>query len=63
MKMTDSESQWLTRVMRTISYVAFMEPCNSMAGIVEKGAGEAVVGTARSSIHDLKQADCDSGDK
>jgi hypothetical protein len=43
MKMTDSESRWVNRVMRTIRYVAFMESCNSIAGLVEKGASEIIL--------------------
>ena len=32
MTMTSSETQWVARVMHTISYVAFIESCNTVTG-------------------------------
>jgi hypothetical protein len=61
MTMTNSESQWVSRVMRTISYVAFIEPCNTMARPLRKGAEEDVLRAAQSFIQALKRGDSDSG--
>jgi len=57
MTMTNSESRWLAGVMRTISCVAFMEPCNAVANPVQKGAGEDVLRAARSFLEVLKRGD------
>jgi hypothetical protein len=55
MTMTSSESQWIARVMHTISYVAFIESCNSVVRIGQKGAGEEVLGVARNFIAPSKR--------
>jgi hypothetical protein len=63
MTMTSSETQWVARVMHTISYVAFIESCNTVAGTLQKGAGEAgeeVIRAARSFIEKLKREDADN---
>jgi hypothetical protein len=60
MTMTSSETQWVARVMHTISYVAFIEACDTVAGTLQKGAGEEVIRAARSFIEKLKQEDPDS---
>jgi hypothetical protein len=60
MTMTSSESQWIARVMHTISYVAFIESCNSVVRIGQKGAGEDVLEAARNLIP-LSKRDGNSG--
>ena len=60
MTMTSSEIQWVARVMHTISYVAFMESCDTVAGTLQKGAGEEVIRAARSFIEKSKREDADS---
>jgi hypothetical protein len=40
MTMTSSERQWVTRVMHTISSVAFMDTCSILAEIIQKAAGD-----------------------
>jgi hypothetical protein len=61
MTMTNSESQWIARVMRTINHVAFMVPCNTMARPLQKGAGEDVLRAAQTFIQVLKLGDTDGG--
>jgi len=58
--MTSSESQWIARAMHTISYVAFIESCNSVVRIGQKGAGEGVLEAARNFIP-LSKRDGNSG--
>jgi hypothetical protein len=60
MTMTSSETQWVARVMHTISYVAFIEACDTVAGTLQKGAGEEVIRAARSFIEKSKREDADS---
>ena len=60
MTMTSSENKWIARVMHTISYVAFIESCNSVVRIRQKGAGEDVLQAARSFIP-LSKRDGNSG--
>jgi hypothetical protein len=60
MTMTSSETQWVARVMHTISDVAFIESCNTVTGSIQKGAGEEVIRAARSFIEKLKQEDAGS---
>jgi hypothetical protein len=61
MTMTSSESQWIARVMRTISYVAFVEPCNTATEAMPKSAGEDFLRAARSLSQILKRGDGDCG--
>jgi hypothetical protein len=60
MTMTSSETQWVARVMHTISYVAFIEACDTVAGTLQEGAGEEVIRAARSFIEKSKREDADS---
>ena len=60
MTMTSSETQWVARVMHTISYVAFIEACDTVAGTLQKGAGEEVIRAARSFIEKSKREDADN---
>jgi hypothetical protein len=63
MSMTSSESQWVARVMHTISSVAFIESCDTVAGTLQKDAGEAgekVIRAALSFIEKLKREDTDN---
>jgi hypothetical protein len=60
MTMTSSESQWVARVMHTISYVAFTESCDTMVGTLQKGAGEEVMRATLSFIEKLKREDADN---
>ncbi len=55
MSMTRSESQWVTRVMHTISYLAFIESCNTLAGTLEKGPADDVVRAAQNFIRKLQR--------
>jgi hypothetical protein len=60
MTMTSSESQWVARVMHTISYVAFIESYDAVAGTLQKDAGEEVMRAALSFIEKLKREDADN---
>jgi hypothetical protein len=40
MSMTSSESQWIARVMHTISQLAFLESCNRLVEAVQQVAAE-----------------------
>jgi hypothetical protein len=55
MSMTRSESQWLARVMHTISYLAFIDSCNTLAGRLDKNAPDDVVRAAQSFIEKLQR--------
>jgi hypothetical protein len=57
MSMTSAESQWLARVMLTISHVALGEPCNAVETSVRKGAAEEVLRAAQSFIQVLQYTD------
>jgi hypothetical protein len=48
MTMTNPESPWIARVMRTISCLALLEPSNTMAGAIQEGAGEDVLSFTKS---------------
>ena len=37
MTLTNSEKQWIARVMHTISYIAFVESCNNVVRLGQKG--------------------------
>jgi hypothetical protein len=60
MTMTSSEIQWVARVMHTINYVVFIESCDTVAGTLQKGAGEEVIRAALSFIEKLKREEADS---
>ena len=60
MTMTSSETQWVARVMHTISCVAFIEACDTVAGTLQKGAGEEVTRAARSFTEKSKREDAGS---
>jgi hypothetical protein len=60
MTMTSSETQWVARVMHAISYVTFIESCDTVAGTLQKGAGEEVIRAARSLIEKSKREDADN---
>ncbi len=60
MTLTRSETQWIARVMHTISYVAFVESCSTLAGTVQKGAGDEVVRAAQSFIEKLKRENAEA---
>jgi hypothetical protein len=60
MTMTSSEIQWVARVMHTISYVAFIESCDTVAGTLQKGAGEEVIRAARIFLESLERGHADS---
>jgi hypothetical protein len=55
MIMTNSERQWLARVMHTISHVTIMEPCNALDRPVQNGAGEDVLRAAQNFIEVLQR--------
>jgi hypothetical protein len=57
MSMTRSEAQWIARVMHTISYLAFIDSCNTVVGAVEKSAGDDVIRAAQKFIEKLKTPD------
>jgi hypothetical protein len=40
MSMTSSESQWIARVMHTISQLAFLESCNRLVETVQQVAAK-----------------------
>jgi hypothetical protein len=40
MSMTSPESQWIARVMHTISQLAFLESCNRLVEAVQQVAAE-----------------------
>jgi hypothetical protein len=48
MTMTNPESPWIARVMRTISCLALLQPRNTMAGAIQEGAGEDVLSFTKS---------------
>ena len=50
MTLTNSESQWLARVMYTISDVTFINPCNALDRPVQNGAGGDVLLAAQNFI-------------
>jgi hypothetical protein len=60
MTMTYSERQWLTRVMRTVAYMAVMEPGNAVdRPPVRKDAGEDVLRAARKFVEVLQRGNDD----
>jgi hypothetical protein len=62
MTMTRSESQWIDRVMHTISYLAFLESCNTLAGTLESGPTDDVVRAAQAFIRKLQRENAIAGD-
>ncbi|HEY7245968.1 MAG TPA: hypothetical protein VH678_19025 [Xanthobacteraceae bacterium] len=62
MTMTRSESQWIDRVMHTISYLAFLESCNTLAGTLENGPTDDVVRAAQAFIRKLQRENAIAGD-
>jgi hypothetical protein len=55
MIMTNSERQWLTRVMDTINHVTIMVPSNALDRPVQNGAGEDVLRAAQNFIEVLRR--------
>ena len=55
MTMTNSERQWLARVMDTISHVTIVEPCNALDRPVQNGAGEDVLPPRKNAIEVLQR--------
>ena len=54
MTVTNAESEWLVRVMRTISHVAIEEPCLALDR-ARTGAAEDVLRAAQSFIQILNE--------
>jgi len=55
MTVTNAESEWLVRVMRTISHVAIEEPCLALDRSARTGAAEDVLRAAQSFIQILNE--------
>ena len=55
MAVTNAESEWLVRVMRTISNVTFEKPCLVLDRSAGEGAAENVLRAAQSFIRVLKE--------
>ena len=58
MAMTNSESQWLARVLRTIAHVTVIEPSN-VDGSAKKEPGEHVLHATRNLIRILNDIEGD----
>ena len=59
MAMTNSESQWLARVLRTIGHVALIEPSNAVDSTANQDPGEQASHAARTLIPVLNEIEGD----
>ena len=59
MAMTNSESQWLARVLCTIGHVALIEPPNAVDSSANKDPGEQALHATRTLIRLLNEIEGD----
>jgi hypothetical protein len=59
MAITNSESQWLARVLRTIGHVALTEPPNAVDSAANKDPGEQALHATRTLIRVLNEIEGD----
>jgi hypothetical protein len=59
MAMTDSESQWLARALRSIAQIALIEPSNAVDSAANKDPGEQALDATRALIRLLNEIEGD----
>jgi hypothetical protein len=59
MAMTDSESQWLARALRSIAQIALIEPSNAVDSAANKDPGEQASHATRTLIPVLNEIEGD----